>query len=255
MGEWRTMHRHQSKIGSVWSGFADNSSQGARPEPCTTSPLARRPHYHLVPRTAIWQQIRLPSLWNFQSVHFCTVQRHVWGVTWKPWTQSGKTSGEWTEQKNMFEETHKYFHTQSAAQCDQLDQRGATTPIVAVLYSRWEENLSGVENRQWKGRKKNIPQLPAEGRRASRASCIAPATAAYTGLQLPHGSAGCMRLTAEESRCTVTTDNGADSLYGIKRDGGERKKPCTATHRTENQVLFSMSTQVGLKLQCHCSLY
>lgn len=67
-------------------------------------------------------------------------------------------------------------------------------------------------------------------------SCIAPAMAAYTGSHLPHGSAGCMRLTAEESRRTVTTDNRAEELYGIKR---EETKPAY-THNTleENEVFF-----------------
>lgn len=74
------------------------------------------------------------------------------------------------------------------------------------------------ENKEGKGRKNILLQLPPEGCRASRVSCIAPAMAAYTGSHLLHGSAGCMRLTAEESHRTVTTDNRAEPLYSIKRD-------------------------------------
>lgn len=88
-----------------------------------------------------------------------------------------------------------------------------------------------------KGKKKKIIlQLPPEGCRASRVSCIAPAMAAYRGSHLLHGSAGCMQLTAEESRRTVTTDNRAEPLHGIKRD---KTKLAYMHHNTHDRKLSS----------------
>lgn len=87
---------------------------------------------------------------------------------------------------------------------------------------------------KWKGGGEIILQLPPEGWRASRVSCIAPATAACTGSHLLHGSAGCMRLTAEESGRAVTTDNRAEALYGIKRD---ETKLAYMHHNTQDRKL------------------
>lgn len=162
-----------------------------------------------------------------------------------------KRAGEYVWGNTPSEGSHKYFHTHSAAQCDQLDQWGETTPIVAVLYSRWEENLSG-ENREWKKKKKSLSSfLPKGGELPEWAASLLPRqpTRGRTFCMDPLAACGWPQRNVAAPSPRTTELRHSTALRGMKQS----RPTCTAIHRTENEVLLSMCTQ--LKLQCHCSLY
>lgn len=67
------------------------------------------------------------------------------------------------------------------------------------------------ENRERGGSFSGSLSLPKGGELPGRAASLLPSQPTRGSHRL-HGSAGSMRLTAEESRRTVTTDNGAEAL-------------------------------------------
>lgn len=67
------------------------------------------------------------------------------------------------------------------------------------------------ENRERERGESSSGSLPEGGELPERAASLLPPQPT-TGSHLPHAAGGSMRLTAEESRRTVTTDNRAEAL-------------------------------------------